>query len=342
MASRTLQDDELSSQDGLSLCSFSTAHGPSQDIKDWNMNTTESLNQAVSSKESPQVQMLSFSLSQQLMTPTVGPNDVMYTGVDFPAVPDLHDQNDLPRDFYSFVDLSSMDNDASVHASSPDDALSVAHSSHTEDGRLMTAPEPWNIMMADGHYPDTTVGQLSSGLFQTVPVSPPLTEASNDISVTSSCSHPGFPSFLAADDSFLGDFTSSPMGSSGVNPADPPLFPTAPLSDKDPNRWVSELVRWIQHDLTFTCRTIRPSRQSRRTLLSPSQPQVKTESEFFPPLPVREPARQRSKDGAEARNPREHHYYSLPTHSDGKYYCPFTTGDKPCNHPPTTQKCAYQ
>lgn len=231
MASRSIQDDDLSSQDNSSLCSIPTTHGNPQDMKEWNMNTTEALDQAMSSKESPQVQMLSFSLSQQLMTPTVGPNDVMYTGVDFPAVQDLHDQ----RDFYSFVDLSSMDNDVCGQASSPDDALSVAHSSHTDDGQLIVSHEPWNAMMPDGHYPGTTLDQLSSSLFQTVPISPPLTEASNDISVTSSCSHPGFPSYLAADDTFLGDFTNSPMGSHGINPADP-LFPSAPLSDKDTNR----------------------------------------------------------------------------------------------------------
>ncbi|KAJ5668586.1 uncharacterized protein N7477_007156 [Penicillium maclennaniae] len=298
MASRSIQDDDLSSQDTSLLCSIPTAHGNPQDMKEWNMNTTESLDQAMSSKESPQVQMLSFSLSQHLMTPTVGPNDVMYTGVDFPAVQDLHDQ----RDFYSFVDLSSVDNDVCGQASSPDDALSVAHSSHTDDGHYIVSHEPWNAMMPDGQYPGTTLDQLSSSLFQTVPVSPPLTEASNDISVTSSCSHPGFPSYMAADDTFLGDFTNSPMGSHGINPADP-MFPSAPLSDKDPNR------------------TIRPTKQSRRGPL--------------------EPHRQKSKDGAESRNPREHQYYSMPTQSDGKYYCPFAVGDKACNHQPTTQKCAY-
>lgn len=206
-------------------------------MKDWNMNTTESLDQAISSKESPQVQMLSFSLSQQLMTPTVGPNDVMYTGVDFPAVPDLHDHNELPRDLYSFVDLSAMDNDVCVQTSTPDDAYSVGHSSHSEDGPLMSAPE-WNPMMHDNHYPGTTLDQLSSSLFQTVPVSPPLTEASNDISVTSSCSHPGFPSYLAPDDTLLGDFNASPMANHGINPTEP-LFPNtsaSPLSEKDPNR----------------------------------------------------------------------------------------------------------
>ncbi|KAJ5116158.1 hypothetical protein N7456_000506 [Penicillium angulare] len=327
MASRTLQDDEMSSHDNSSLCSsIATSHGNPQDMKDWTMNTTESLDQAISTKESPQVQMLSFSLSQQLMTPTVGPNDVMYTGVDFPAVPDLHD-HELPRDFYSFVDLSSMDNDVcGVQAGSPDDALSVAHSSHTDEGHYMTGPESWNVMMSDGQYPGTTLDQLSSSLFQTVPVSPPLTEASNDIPITSSCAHPGFPSFMPADDSLLGDYTTSPMGNQGIISPSEPLFPntsSTPLSEKDPNR------------------TIRPSKPARRSTLHGAQPDVKAEQDFYPSMSMNEPARRNSKDGVEARNPREHQYYSLATHSDGKYYCPFANGDKPCNHPPTTQKCAY-
>ncbi|KAJ5930091.1 hypothetical protein N7466_005584 [Penicillium verhagenii] len=321
MASRTLQDDEMSSQDNSSLCSsIATNHGNPQDMKDWSMNTSESLDQAIS-KESPQVQMLSFSLSQQLMTPTVGPNDVMYTGVDFPAVSDLHDHDG----FYSFVDLSSMDNDVcGVQSGTPDDALSVAHSSHTDDAHFMSH-ESWNAMMPDGHYSGSTLDQLSSGLFHGVPVSPPLTEASTDIPITSSCSHPGFPSFMTHDDALLGDYTStSPIGNHGLNPTEP-LFPNTTISEKDAER------------------TIRPTKQSRRSALpGVSQPNIKLESDFFPPLPMREPARQRSKDGAESRNPREHHFYSLPTHSDGKYYCPFANGDKPCNHPPTTQKCAYQ
>ena len=237
MAPRTLQDDEMSSQDTSSLCSsIATNHGNPQDMKDWSLNTTDSLDQAISSKESPQVHMLSFSLSQQLMTPTVGPNDVMYTGVDFPAVSDLHDHNEMPRDFYSFVDLSSMDNDCGVQTGTPDDALSVAHSSHTDEGHFMTGPDSWSAMMAESQYPGTTLDQLSSSLFQTVPVSPPLTEASNDIPITSSCSHPAFPSFLATDDSLIGDYNSTALANQGINPAEP-LFPnTSPLSEQDPNR----------------------------------------------------------------------------------------------------------
>lgn len=321
MAPRTLQDDEISSHDSSSLCSIPAAHGTPQDMKDWTLNTTESFDQAMSSKESPHMQMLAFHMSTQLATPTVGPHDVMYTGVDFPPVTDLHDHNEMPREFYSFLDMSPMDNDVCVQSSTPDDALSVAHSSHTEDGHLIPGNETWNSMMTENHYPGTTLDQLSSSLFQTVPVSPPLTEASNDISVTSSCSHPGFPPYLAPDDTILGDYT-SPM-SRGLNPAEP-LFPTPPLSEKDPNR------------------TIRPSKPARRgTLPNASQSQVKSESEFSSPLTVKESTRQRSKDGSESRNPREHPYYSMSTQSDGKYYCPFANGEKPCNHPATTQKCAY-
>lgn len=234
MAPRNLQDDDLSSQDSASLCSSIPTGHISQDMKDWSLNSTDSLEQATSSKDSPQVHMLSFSLSQPLMTPTVGPNDVMYHGMDF-QVSELQDHNEMPRDFYSFVDMSAMDHDSSgMQSSTPDDALSVAHSTHTEDGHFL-GHDQWSMMPE--HYPGTTLDQLSSSLFQTaVPVSPPLTEASNDISVTSSCSHPGFPSFMATDDSMIGDYTTSPLGNHGINPAEP-LFPGAsPLSEKDPNR----------------------------------------------------------------------------------------------------------
>ncbi|KAJ5793451.1 hypothetical protein N7457_000050 [Penicillium paradoxum] len=327
LASRSIQDDEMSSHDSSSLCSsIRTTHGNTQDMKDWTLSRQESIDQAMSKADSPEVHMLSFSLSQQLMTPTVGPHDVMYPGVDFPAVPDMND-HEMSRDLYnSFLDFSSVENDVCVGNGTPDDALSIGHSSHsTEDGHYITGPESWTPMMHDAHYPGTTMEQFSSGLFQTVPVSPPLTDASNDMSVTSSCSHSGFTAFMAPDDALLGDFVASPIGAThGLHPAEP-LFPSSSLNDRDINR------------------TIRPSKQSRRSALSAvSQHQGKTDPEFFPSLPVREPTRQRSKEGAESRNPREHQYYSMSTHSDGKYYCPFATGEKPCNHPPTTQKCAYQ
>lgn len=232
LASRPIQDDEMSSHDNSSLCSsIRTAHGNPQDMKNWTLNHQESIDQ----KQDPsEVHMLSFSLSQQLMTPTVGPNDVMYPGVDFPAVPDMND-HEMSRDLYnSFLDFSSVENDVCARNGTPDDALSIGHSSHTEDGHYIA--ESWTPVMHEAHYPGTTMEQFSSGLFQTtVPVSPPLTEASNDMSVTS-CSHPGFSSFMAPDDSLLGgDFTTSPLGTHGINPADP-LFPSTSLNDRDLNR----------------------------------------------------------------------------------------------------------
>ncbi|OQE91421.1 hypothetical protein PENNAL_c0009G08948 [Penicillium nalgiovense] len=284
MASRSIQDDEISSH---------TAHGNPQDMKDWTMNHQESIDQAIIKQDPSEVHMLSFSLSQQLMTPTVGPNDVMYPGMDFPAVPDMND-HEMSRDLYnSFLDFSSVENDVCVGNGTPDDALSIGHSSHsTEDGHYITGPESWTPMMHDAHYPGTTMEQFPSGLFQTAPVSPPLTDASNDMSVTSSCSHAGYTSFMAPDDALLGDFTTSPMATThGLNPAEP-LFPSSSLNDRDLNR------------------TIRPSKQSRRSALpAVSQHQGKTDPDFFPTLPVREPTRQRSKEGVEARNPREHHKY---------------------------------
>ncbi|KAJ5135040.1 uncharacterized protein N7515_004318 [Penicillium bovifimosum] len=319
---RSTQDEGMSSRD-TSRSNLRTAHGNSQEIKDWTLNHQESLDQAISKTDPSEVHLLPYSLSQQLMTPTVGPNDVLFPGADFPAVPDMND-HEMTRDLYnSFLDFSSVENDVCV---GNDDALSIGHSSHsTEDGHYITGPESWTPMMHDMHYPGTTMEQFSSGLFQTVPVSPPLTDASNDMSVTSSCSHQGFTSFMAADDVLLGDYTASPIATThGLHPAEP-LFPSTSLDDRDLNR------------------TIRPSKQSRRSgLPAVSQNQGKTDPEFFPTLPVREPTRQRSKEGVESRNPREHQYYSMSTHSDGKYYCPFATGEKPCNHPPTTQKCAYQ
>lgn len=228
LASRQIQDDKMS-HDNSSLCSsIRTAHGTSQDMKNWNLNHQESLDMK---QESSEVQMLSFSLSHHLMTPTVGPNDVMYP-VDFPAVPEMND-HEISRDLYSsFLDFSSVENDACARNGTPDDVLSIGHSSHTDDGHYVA--ESWTPMMHGAHYPGTTMDQYSSGLFQTVPVSPPLTEASNDMSVAS-CSHQGFSTFMTPDDTLLGDFTTSPIGTHGINPAEP-LFPSTSLNDRDLTR----------------------------------------------------------------------------------------------------------
>ncbi|KKK20841.1 hypothetical protein P175DRAFT_0189157 [Aspergillus ochraceoroseus IBT 24754] len=339
LASRTAQDDDLSSQDNFSLCS-STAQtcDISNEMKPWGLNDTDTLDSgsiASTKPESPEVQMLSFSLSQHaLLHSAVGASDIMYSaGSHFHGLPDV-EQNELDyskaqefNHYTSLFDFSAFENDVQNGSQSctPDDGLSISHGSPTDDSHLATS-EAWNSLVSDSrNYQRSSVDQFTGNVFQPIPVSPPLTEASNDISVTSSCSHSGYPSFMSHEDAMLKDITATPVGPHGINLGDP-IFPlTPPLNEQDPNR------------------TIRPSKSARRPTLqtSPFQSQVKQDPEFFPPLPVKEPLRPRSKEGAELRNPRDHPYYSLPTHNDGKYYCPYATGDKPCNHPPTTQKCAY-
>ncbi|KAL4809934.1 hypothetical protein BDV18DRAFT_156308 [Aspergillus unguis] len=324
MASRS-QDDELLSQDNFSLCS-STAHSYDASDKPWTMNDMESLdsNSIASSKpDSPVVQMLPYSLSHHAaLHSTVGASDIMYSASsDFSGLTDVTEHTDMDfktQDFNpynSLFDFSAFENDVNGQNGS--------HQSCTPD-QGSPANDAWNSIVSDNRY-SSSMDHFTGNVLQQTPVSPPLTEASNDFSVTSSCSHSGYPAFMTHEDAMLKDITATPAGAQGINLGDP-LFPlTPPLHEQDPNR------------------TVRPTKSARRPAmqLSPSQPQVKQDPEFFPPLPVKEPLRSRSKEGSESRNPRDHPFYSMPTHNDGKYYCPFANGDKPCNHPPTTQKCAY-
>lgn len=250
MASRVIQDDEISSQDNFSLCSSTQQpHGTPHGLS-WPLGDVDALDNgamASSKQESPEVQMLSFSLSQQLMPSTVGPSDVMYHNAsDFPGIQDMGDQNDLDfahaQDYHysSLVDFTAYENDATGHngtqSCTPDDSLS--HSSHADDAQL-SAHDTWNSMVTDSrNYQGSNMDQFSSSIFQTMPVSPPLTDASHDISVTSSCPHSGYPTYMTNEDAMLKDITATPMGTQGINLADP-LFPlTPPLSDQDPNRLV--------------------------------------------------------------------------------------------------------
>lgn len=345
---RHIQDDEHSRQDGFSCSSTHHGHGAPNGMASWAVSDAEVLeNISSTNPESPEVQLLSFSLSQQLMPSTVGPSEVMYqTGSDFPAAPDMGGHHDLDftqsHDFHqysSLVDFAAFDNDActssGTQSRTPDDA-------HTDDSHLAVSNETWNSMMPDNRrYHGSTLDQFSSNLFQPLPASPPLTEAGTDGSVTSACSHTGYPAFMAHDDTLMKDVTATSIGP--MNPGDP-LFPLSPpLTEKDRNRYEpkrfarSHLIKYVADD-----RTVRPSKHARRSALQATGSQFKVkEQQLFPPLPARETIKPRSKD-TELRNPRDHPYYSLPAQNDGKYYCPFTSGDKPCNHPPTTQKCAYQ
>lgn len=247
LASVKKEEDDLSSQDNYSLCSSTHTHGHPWSLSDGDVDAG-----AVSSSkpESPEVQMLSFNLSQQLVPPsTVGPSEVMYQpGADFQVFQDNDmDFSQSRGDFnaYSaFLDFSALDNDTSVHNGSQsctDDSLSVGQSSHTDDGHMTAANDAWNSMLGDArNYHRTSLDGLPSSIFQTVPVSPPLTEASNDFSVTSSCSQAGYPSFMTHEGAMLKDVTATPsLSSHGINLGDP-LYPLSPppLNEQDPKRFV--------------------------------------------------------------------------------------------------------
>ena len=362
LASLKVEDDDLSSQDNFSLCSGSHTRGNLHDFHSWSLSDADAVDSgAISSAkpESPELQALSFSFSHQLWPSTVGPSDVVYQpGPNFP-VQDLNDQNGMgfaqEQDFNhysSFLDFSSYENDSSVHNGSQsctDDSSSVGHSSHTDDSHVAVTNDTWNSIMADtrSFHPSSLDGLpsgLPSSVFQPLPVSPPLTEASNDFPVTSSCSHSGYPAFMANEDAMLKDVTATPLSSHGINPGEPLLPRTPPLKEQDPNRFVKfQSPSRVSYSNIVVSRTIRPSKQARRPTLqtTPPKPQIKQDQEFFQSLPAREPLRQRN-ESIEMKNPRDHPYYTMPTHNDGKYYCPFSNGEKPCSHPPTTQKCAYQ
>jgi hypothetical protein len=187
-----------------------------------------------------------------------------------------------------------------------------------------------------------------SAIFNALPATPPHSEGT-EIPASSTCTQPGYTSYISSDD---GMFVDSADASLSVQPftLGEPYYPlTPPLTEQDPNRLVCRalLLQALQfhhqgsNELSMD-RTIRQSKQPQRPLLSAAGPQ---RSEKGEPEVYAVPAdthNQKYKESPESRSPRDHPYYSLPTQGDGKYHCPFATGDKACSHTPTTQKCAYQ
>lgn len=243
--SSRIAQDELSSQDLRS--STHHGHGTPNGMTTWALNDADVLDNISSTNpESPEVQLLSFSLSQQLMPPTVGPSDMMYQpGTDFPVVPDMADHNDLDfspsQDFHhqysSMVDFTAFDNDAcaqnGAQSCSPAGTLSSGQS--TDDSQFVASNDAWNSMMTDARsYHGSSLDQFSRNIFQPAPASPPLTESGNDGCTTSASSHSGYPAFVANDDALMKDMTATRIAP--LNPGDP-LFPLSPtLSAKDRDR----------------------------------------------------------------------------------------------------------
>lgn len=314
---RTNQDDDIS-QDHFSL---SSTIRQSQDIDQWTLSTTDSMESSpiVTQPETPEVAMLSYSFSQQLIPSATGIHD---STAMFPSLSDIqaaggigeHTEMEFPHThhFAQAFDSSlfeySYENDDAVQRCMQDDTASLGQ----EDGQLFSTQDTWNLSLDTTNLAGASFDHMAHVL--SPPVSPPLTEASQ-VSVTSASSQPAY-SFPGTEDNMIGDQKIN------IQDAFHPLSP--PLNDQDPNR------------------TIRSTKQSQRPLLSAStsRPARKSDPEPYASLPMGDSNRQ-TKDKSEIRTPRDHPYYTLPTANDGKYYCPFNNGENPCSHPPTTQKCAY-
>ncbi|KAL1960633.1 hypothetical protein VTO42DRAFT_7212 [Malbranchea cinnamomea] len=182
----------------------------------------------------------------------------------------------------------------------------------SEDRDSMGFDSQWGQMPVVQN--DLPGGMAQMSMFNPLPATPPHTDGSDvPMKSTSQASYPS-SSYIAPEDAMFDPSLPTQPFSLGE-----PIYPlTPPLRDLDPNR------------------TIRPAKQQRRSIMSHSE---KAESDLY--TPPNATVNQRFRDNAETKSPRDHPYYSLPTQPDGKYHCPFATGEKPCSHPPTTQKCAY-
>jgi hypothetical protein len=224
--SRTNQDDDIS-QDH-----FSFRHN--QDMDQWTLSTTDSIESSpiVTQPETPEVAMLSYSFSHQLI-PSTNIND---TAAMFPSLSDIpaaggigeHAEMDFPHThhfaqaFASSLFEYNYENDDAARGCMQDDAAS--HTSHHEDGQLFSTQDTWNLSLDTTNLAGAHFDHMAHVL--SPPVSPPLTEASQ-VSASSQAAY----SFPGNDDSLMSDQKIS------VHDAFHPLSP--PLNDQDPNRFVS-------------------------------------------------------------------------------------------------------
>lgn len=228
MTSGSIQDNEFSTQGDLPLRPNShCGHGTPNDFTHyWALQEAAVLDNGSVS-------------SQQFVPSTAGQGDLLYHNVsEFPAAQDVTPQNDFDfahahQDFHTYSPLADLVFDTDVcpqnGSQSYDDTLSVGQTSQADDKQMISAQDAWNSLQG------SPMDQLSSNVFPALPVSPPLSEASSDICVTSSCSSSGYTSFIANDDALFADIT-TPVGSQGISLGDP-LFPISPpLTEHDPNR----------------------------------------------------------------------------------------------------------
>ena len=277
MSSRNAQDDDFSPADTFSLCSnMPHIQNSPLKMESWTMNDATlmmSSNSSCSSQStggdsfetnmisttepSPQDSGMFFSsFPQQMLQPSTGhvsnegpsPN---YTSLsELQAMQDITDTCSSPQMAFTqsqgFQDYSPVMDFSSDHGShlngTPDcchdDAASIESKCRTmEDTQMFAGNDAWDPLSMDAElYPNAAVGQLSS-LFHPLPVSPPLTEASHDISVTSACSQSSYQPFATQENALFGEIPMPAMSGQNENIRDQYFPTTPPLNDEqDPHR----------------------------------------------------------------------------------------------------------
>jgi hypothetical protein len=201
---------------------------------------------------SPQESGVFFSFPQQMLQSSTGhvsnegpsPN---YTPLsELQAMQDMTDSPQMAftqsQGFPDYSPVMDFSSDHSSHLTTPDccpdDSGLIESKCRTmEDTQMFTGNDAWNPLSMDAElFPNAAVDQLSS-LFHPLPVSPPLTEASNDISVTSACSQSSYPPYPAQDNALFGEIPVSAMTGKTENSREQYFPSTPPLTDEqDPHR----------------------------------------------------------------------------------------------------------
>ncbi|WEW59112.1 hypothetical protein PRK78_004581 [Emydomyces testavorans] len=340
--SRAIPDDDYS-QDNFSLSPTFHGHNAFNDLSQWAFNdavllssdissTSEATEESFDTRSIPagdyeisDTQMMPFSCSPPLFSKPDGSMDQSLPELgQIPGLSASQDSSPLlcyshPQGYqvYSSVNLP-FENDTMHDTTGMNDGKSMGLNMSSQ---RTVKPEAFGQLAWESLAGDiSAASNIAPNHLNRLPATPPLTDAGQDMSATSTCSQNY--AFHNQDGSPFVDLSDTSSLSTQNFSIGEPFYPlTPPLTEQDPNR------------------TIRSQKQSHRPILSAAITRPSdTESDFFQLQP---PLGAKSKDVTESKNPRDHAFYSLPTRSDGKYHCPYSSGENPCKHIPTTQKCTY-
>ncbi|KAK2800820.1 hypothetical protein FQN50_007961 [Emmonsiellopsis sp. PD_5] len=349
-SSATTQDNDFHSQDRFSSLPFGPSSFP--EFSQWTMSdafmpsssssTTSEMtddsfetgSMPVSESDISNSQVYTFPYNHSMMSASTGHINSLDQTASYSSLSDIHsmhnttDSGNSPHlafsnrhGFQQSISPLMVFNDGSHSAGcDPEDTKPLRLDSRDmEASSMFITSRGYDPLPMDTDEIPVSDKSHVSDLYPHAPISPPLTEGNNDASVSSACSQTSFPQFPGQDDTMFAEIRSS-ISSQGYDFGEPEYRLTPPLSEQDPNR------------------TIRVSKHSQRPLLSATGVRTKEEQDLYP---LSMGLNQKSKDSPEAKTPRDHPFYSHPAQADGKYHCPFEDDEKPCQHPPTTQKCAY-